>query len=425
MKAKSVLFVAVATIVFSLCATASFAQPPPLPHSFYGTLTVDGEPAPLYTKVEAKGDGVTTGIAGNPLVTTEVGKYGSSDYLGAKLIVQGHISEGSLLTFYIDGKSADQTSEWHSGEFTELNLTLASETPAPEEEEEEGGGGGGGGGGGTQGPTLKVSLFGKLTSVSTSSTGKILSMVTGTSADGRVTITISAGTTALDKVGNALTSLTVKVDSSPPAPPEGAHIIGLAYIFEPSGATFDPPLSITWKYEDADIPEGVAEEDLVLAYYDPVAKEWKTITSSVNAEDNTITAIFNHFTCFAIIGKALAAPEAEPEEEAEPEPEAKQVAPKPVVKEEPEPAPEPEPEAEPEPEIVEAEPEEAPELEVEEEVAAPEEEEAVAEAMAPEGPPPSPVSQIKWPIIGGVVGGILGIGLLVFFLSSRKKRVFY
>jgi hypothetical protein len=104
------------------------AQPPPLPHAFYGTLTIDGEPAPIGTVVSAKGEGVRTEIQGNPIVTSEEGWYGSADPLKPKLIIQGQIDDGTMVTFYVNGESTGQTWEWYTGEVSRVDLALASAT---------------------------------------------------------------------------------------------------------------------------------------------------------------------------------------------------------------------------------------------------------------------------------------------------------
>jgi len=85
---------------------------------------------------------------------------------------------------------------------------------------------------------------------------------------------------------------------------EDAHIIGLPYSFEPSGAIFTPPLSLTFNYAEAAVPENVTEGDLALAYCDGATGEWVVIGGIVNTADNTITAFVDHFTTFAIIGFA-------------------------------------------------------------------------------------------------------------------------
>jgi len=108
------------------------AKPPPLPHAFYGTVQINGREAPIGTKVEATGEGVLTGIAGNPIVTTELGRYGSADPFGVKLLVQGNVVKGATITFYVNDVCAGQTATWHSDEVTQLNLTASIVGPARE-----------------------------------------------------------------------------------------------------------------------------------------------------------------------------------------------------------------------------------------------------------------------------------------------------
>lgn len=108
---------------------ANSSSAPPLPHAFYGNLTINGSPAPIGTVVEARGEGVETGLAGNPIITTEVGRYGTPDPLGSKLVVQGYIDFGTTLDFYINGNKANETYSYSSGNITELDLTVIDTTP--------------------------------------------------------------------------------------------------------------------------------------------------------------------------------------------------------------------------------------------------------------------------------------------------------
>jgi len=149
-------------------------------------------------------------------------------------------------------------------------------------------------------PTIDTDLFGTEGSFETDSDGKIQETIEATSADGNLTITIPKDTVALLE-GEPLSTLTAVVEPSPPDPPEDAHIIGLAYDFGPDGATFDPAITLEYTYDPDALPEDVAEEDLVVAYYDEATGEWVELDCVVDTENNTITASVAHFTTFAII----------------------------------------------------------------------------------------------------------------------------
>jgi len=149
---------------------------------------------------------------------------------------------------------------------------------------------------------LTTDLLGKQFKATITYSGRVMETVTVTSPDGRLTITIPKGTIARDKNGNGLRTFEATVNESPPPPPGGANIIGLAYNFGLPGTTFAPPITLTFSYDPADIPEGVAEEDLVLAYYDEDAGQWVTLECVVDTVNHTITAQVSHFTTFAVIG---------------------------------------------------------------------------------------------------------------------------
>ncbi len=270
-------------LLLSLLAVPVYAIPA-LPHAFYGTVTINNSSAPVGTEVEARGTGVTRNIPQNPLTTTVVGQYGND---GLYLLVQGDILDGATITFYVNGRSTGQSEEWHSGDTTEVDLTVTYTT---------------GGGGIAAAPDVEANLFGGEFTFSISEEGEILETIEATSEAGDLTIVIEEGTLALDEDGEPLGSLEIDVDPSPPDPPEGAHIIGLAYDFGPDGATFDPPITMTYTLDLDDLPEGVAPEDLVIAYWD--GDEWVELDSDVDVENNTITieVDVDHFTTFAVIG---------------------------------------------------------------------------------------------------------------------------
>ena len=139
-----------------------------------------------------------------------------------------------------------------------------------------------------------------------STTGVFKQSVITTSADGKVQVIIEKGVKGLSEEGKRLSWITVRPVFYTP-PPAGAHIIGLAYRFQPSGATFDPPITITYTYDESEIPAGIAEEDLVIAVWDEANGQWVELTSTVDPVTNTITTQVSHFTVHAIIAPAPAA----------------------------------------------------------------------------------------------------------------------
>ena len=106
---------------------------PAFPQAFYGTVFVNGQPAPVGASIEARGTNVRIGIPGNPITTSEVGQYGGPTAFDLKLVVQGNLTDGSPIEFYINGVKAEcavpggpwQSSyPFQSGATTELNLRV-------------------------------------------------------------------------------------------------------------------------------------------------------------------------------------------------------------------------------------------------------------------------------------------------------------
>ena len=80
--------VMVITLTAALPLNAAGASPD-IPRGFYGTVSINGSPAPIRTIIEARGTGIFSGVAGNPLTTTQSGYYGQASEYGDKLVVQG------------------------------------------------------------------------------------------------------------------------------------------------------------------------------------------------------------------------------------------------------------------------------------------------------------------------------------------------
>ncbi len=115
--------------------TAEDAIMPGLPHSFYGTIEIaDGKPVPANYAVEAIGEGILTGLPGNPLLTYE-GGFGGIGAISQKLVVQGTISPGDPITFLVgdypaqiwvvaDPQGWQDNISYIPGEVTEIRLKV-------------------------------------------------------------------------------------------------------------------------------------------------------------------------------------------------------------------------------------------------------------------------------------------------------------
>jgi hypothetical protein len=137
-----------------------------------------------------------------------------------------------------------------------------------------------------------------------SSEGVMLETITLFCADGNATAEIPAGTKALDAEDNPLAEISCEPPDRPAPVPPDRNMIAV-YGFGPDGATFDPPITVTMSYDPATIPAGVAEEDLVLAYYDAATGTWVEFTGIVvDPVNHIISGETSHFTQFAVLAKA-------------------------------------------------------------------------------------------------------------------------
>ncbi len=107
---------------------------------------------------------------------------------------------------------------------------------------------------------------------------------------------LTAGANPLQYIG------VVTCTESPPGPQAGKYIIGCVYDLSPEGATFSPAAAMTLIYDPALVPDGVLEENLAIAYYDPGIGQWVESVSLVDKSAHTVTAQISHFTMFTIIG---------------------------------------------------------------------------------------------------------------------------
>jgi len=153
--------------------------------------------------------------------------------------------------------------------------------------------GGGGGGGGLAGVTSVLDIM--------TEKGRFTEDVTAISEDKQVELYIPEDTIGKNRVDSLLSSIRIKKMEEPPALSVNSEVAGLIYDIDPSGATFDPPIDLTIKYDTSQIPEGVAEKNLVVATFDSSTSQWVELESTVDPANDTVTAKVSHFTAFTIL----------------------------------------------------------------------------------------------------------------------------
>ncbi len=114
----------VTAILFTIFLSASVLAPPALPQQFWGTVTVNGNPAPDGTTVTAKVDGEAVKSA-----DTMDGEY--------SLVVQDQ-SPGETVHFFVEGTDTEETGTVLEGGVERIDFSVALD-------EDPGGGGGSGG----------------------------------------------------------------------------------------------------------------------------------------------------------------------------------------------------------------------------------------------------------------------------------------
>jgi hypothetical protein len=136
------LRIALMLVIVGLCLPGTVVAqdaPPPPPHAFLGEVTINGQAAPVGTTIEGRGEGIRTGIPGNPITVREPGRYGGPSMTEEKLVLQGRVADGLALSFYVDGVRAEcalpggtwgESFPFQSGSVTPLNLRVGR-SPVP------------------------------------------------------------------------------------------------------------------------------------------------------------------------------------------------------------------------------------------------------------------------------------------------------
>jgi len=149
-------------------------------------------------------------------------------------------------------------------------------------------------------PTMVMHIGGTTATLNTSSSGVVQQAVNVTSADGTINLRIPSGTTALYAEGDPLDRLNMGSITAHPNTSENRQVVA-AFDFNPDGATFNPGIQITLKYDPDMLPSGVNASGLVIAFYNDSTDSWEYITNGVvNTVAHTISVTVTHFTVFTI-----------------------------------------------------------------------------------------------------------------------------
>jgi hypothetical protein len=132
------------------------------------------------------------------------------------------------------------------------------------------------------------------------------------SFDKKLSLFLDQGITVLTPDGQCPRCIGLHEMTASPSLPEGAHLIGPGYDAVPDLTAFTPPAIIIYSYDPDDIPEGLAEESLVIALRDPATGEWMKLDCLVDTEAHNITAKIGRFNDIAVLGYETEAPTTAP-----------------------------------------------------------------------------------------------------------------
>ncbi len=156
----------------------------------------------------------------------------------------------------------------------------------------------GGGGGGTSGVTTIIEYV--------TPDGRFINDATAKSVDGKVKVSIPRNTIAAKEDGKRLYSITINNTEAPASPPAETKYVGLTYDIGPDGATFNPPIDLTFTYNESLVPEGINEANLVIVTWQD--GEWVELPGcTIDPANHTITVPISHFSIYTVMAHTAAA----------------------------------------------------------------------------------------------------------------------
>lgn len=146
---------------------------------------------------------------------------------------------------------------------------------------------------------------GKSAKIYTNADGVVTQATRLQSTDGRVLVSVGEGVVAMDAGGKPLSEITVKALRSEdlPAIPSGSTfmVAGMAYEIGPDGATFSPPVSLSFT-----LPQAQWGQDYSVKSFDQKSGTWQDQPTTFDATTGTVTAQVSDLCFFALFIHPLA-----------------------------------------------------------------------------------------------------------------------
>jgi hypothetical protein len=264
---------------------------PPMPQELSGQVTIGGEPAPVYTVIEAMIGDYSAGY----VRLQEPGIFGGDEKFDNRLVIAGEETHvGDTVTFVIKGQAADQTVVFTPGATGYIILSF------PHIYE-----GGGGSSGSAVPPTQAPQGEGSLLH---DGSGTVLQDTGVCSSQGAACLRIPEGTVALTAAGTPLDAVSITRVEEGDVPPAGAlfSFAGYAFACSPDGATFSTPitLTITLTPEEWEALEG----ELSIQWYNPETGSWEALETTIDPITHTVSVQVSHFTIFGLFEKIESGP---------------------------------------------------------------------------------------------------------------------
>jgi beta propeller repeat protein len=150
---------------------------------------------------------------------------------------------------------------------------------------------------------------GKSAKIYTNANGVVSQATRLPSNDGRALVMVGEGVVAKDASGNPLPEITIQAlpsGSLPPVPSGSVFTFaGMAYEVGPEGATFSPPISLSFT-----VPQAQWGQDYVVKSFDRKSGTWQDLRTTLTATTGTVTAQSSHLCIFGLFTEPRAAPPA-------------------------------------------------------------------------------------------------------------------